>query len=143
MSHLLRRLTRDRSGTAMIEFAFALPVILLIVLGCLEFGRYYWIRNTLELAVEEAARYATLNRNATQADIQTEVRRVLDRMINIRSFNESDVTVTVVATAGSNVTFKTITATMSTNGGNLRFMTNILPVQMLRLEARTRAVVPN
>lgn len=143
MSDLLQRLSRDRSGTSMIEFAFVLPILLLTVLGCIEFGRYYWIRNTLELAVEEAARFATLNKNATEAEIQTKVRSVLTNMVDIQSFNAEDVSVSVVPTTGSNVTFKTIRATLSTNGGKLKFMTGVLPVDMLPLEAQTRAVVPN
>lgn len=143
MRHLLQRLTRDRSGSTMIEFAFALPVLLLMVLGCIEFGRYYWIRNTLELAVEDAARFATLNKNATDTEIQTRVRSVLGNIIKTQTLNAADVTVSVSLTAGSNVTFKTITASLSTNGGKLKFMTGFLPVDLLPLQAQTRAVVPN
>lgn len=143
MRHRLQRLARDRSGTTMIEFAFALPILLLMVLGCIEFGRYYWIRNTLELAVEDAARFATLNKNATDTEIQTRVRSVLGNMIKTQTLNAADVTVSVALTAGNNVTFKTITASLSTNGGQLKFMTGILPVDLLPLQARTRAVVPN
>jgi len=143
MRHRLQRLVRDRSGSAMIEFAFALPILLLMVLGCIEFGRYYWIRNTLELAVEDAARFATLNKNATDTEIQTRVRSVLANVVQIQSFKAADVTVSVSLTAGSNVTFKTITASLSTNGGKFKFMTGILPVDLLPLQARTRAVVPN
>lgn len=143
MLALLQRLARDRSGSPMIEFAFALPILLLMVLGSIEFGRYYWIRNTLELAVEEGARYATLNKNATEAEIQTKVRSALGKIVQIKSFNVADVSVSVVPTAGSNVTFKTIRATLSTNGGKLKSMTGVLPVDLLPLEAQTRAVVPN
>lgn len=143
MRHRLQRLARDRSGTTMIEFAFALPILLLMVLGCIEFGRYYWIRNTLELAVEDAARFATLNKNATDTEIQTRVRSVLGNMIKTQTLNAADVSVSVALTAGSNVTFKTITARLSTNGGKLKFMTGVLPVDLLPLEAQTRAVVPN
>jgi len=141
MLGLLRRSAQDTSGSAMIEAAFVLPVVLLMVLGAIEFGRYYWIRNTFELAVEEAARYATLNKNATDVDIQTKVRSVVGNIV--KSFDATTISVSVVPTPGGNVTYKTIRATLSTNDGKLRFMTGILPIPMLRLEAQTRAVVPN
>ncbi len=127
----------------MIEFAFILPILMLTILGAIEFGRYYWIRNTLELAVEEAGRYATISKNATETEIQTKVRNVIKNLLDPKVLKSESISVSVIPTAGSNVTFKTIKATLSTDGGNLKFMTEVLPVKMLRLEVQTRVVVPN
>jgi Flp pilus assembly protein TadG len=56
--------TRPRdSGSAMVEFALVLPVLLLIIMGIVDFGRAlnYWIDET-HLA-NEAARFAAVGHN--------------------------------------------------------------------------------
>jgi len=45
-------------GSAAIEAAIVLPVLLLAVIGSVEFGRGLWTYHTMLLAVEEAGRYA-------------------------------------------------------------------------------------
>ena len=54
---------RDESGTALVEFAFVLPLLLVLVLGIADFGRAfnYWIDSTHLANV--AARYAAVNKN--------------------------------------------------------------------------------
>jgi Flp pilus assembly protein TadG len=54
---------RDQRGTALVEFAFVLPVLLLLVIGMLHFGKAfnYWTNET-HLA-NEAARFAVVNKN--------------------------------------------------------------------------------
>jgi len=44
-------------GSAAIEAAIVLPVLLLAVIGSVEFGRGLWTYHTMLLAVEEAGRY--------------------------------------------------------------------------------------
>jgi Flp pilus assembly protein TadG len=53
----------DQRGTALVEFAFVLPILLLLVIGMLHFGKAfnYWINET-HLA-NEAARFAVVNKN--------------------------------------------------------------------------------
>jgi Flp pilus assembly protein TadG len=57
------RCFRDERGTALVEFAFVLPILLLLVIGMLHFGKAfnYWTNET-HLA-NEAARFATVNKN--------------------------------------------------------------------------------
>lgn len=57
---------RDR-GTAAIEFAILLPVLLLVVVGTLEWGRYFTVRESVIHAAREGARGATLL-DATRED---------------------------------------------------------------------------
>jgi Flp pilus assembly protein TadG len=45
-------------GSAAIEAAIVLPVLLLAAIGSVEFGRGLWTYHTMLLAVEEAGRYA-------------------------------------------------------------------------------------
>ena len=53
-----RAFARSVSGNAAVETAVVLPVFLLMVFGIMEFGRAYWIWNTVQLAVGDANRYA-------------------------------------------------------------------------------------
>src|SRR5262245_47588887 len=44
-------------GQSLIEFAMVLPILLLLAIGTIEFGRAYYQYNTLSKAVRQAARY--------------------------------------------------------------------------------------
>jgi len=52
---LLRRFARDRSGAALIELAFAVPVLVIILLGCFEATRYVLLHQKLDRAASSTA----------------------------------------------------------------------------------------
>jgi Flp pilus assembly protein TadG len=54
------RLRRDDRGTALIEMAFTLPLLLLISIGIIEFGRAFQTWQILTNAAREGARVAVL-----------------------------------------------------------------------------------
>ncbi|WP_395671091.1 TadE/TadG family type IV pilus assembly protein [Phenylobacterium sp.] len=54
------RLTACRRGSAAVETAFVLPVLLLMLTGAMELGRLGWTQASLEFAVEEGARCAAV-----------------------------------------------------------------------------------
>ena len=56
-----RRPVKNRSGSAAVEMAIVLPLVLLFIIGLTEFGRAIWIKATLDYAVEAAARCAVIN----------------------------------------------------------------------------------
>src|SRR5260221_10279842 len=56
-------------GTAAIEFAFIAPILLTLIFGVVEFGRYLWVRVTIEQGVESAARYGVLQYKEAQEKI--------------------------------------------------------------------------
>jgi hypothetical protein len=56
----LRRLLKARDGVEAIEFAIIFPVLMLFLLGCIEFGRLYWTQSELQFAAEAAARCVTV-----------------------------------------------------------------------------------
>lgn len=58
---LFTRLLRERSGAVAVEFALTVPILLVALLGIIEFGRVLWAQNALHYAVEEAARCATID----------------------------------------------------------------------------------
>jgi Flp pilus assembly protein TadG len=73
-----RRSLDDESGAAIIEFALILPLLMLIVLATLDFGRAlnYWV-DTTHLA-SEGARLAAVDRIPTGTSLQDFIRDQAD-----------------------------------------------------------------
>lgn len=124
----LRAMGREDSGSTSIEFAIASIAVLMCIVGAIEFGRYFYIKNTLDYVVSEAGRYAITNPAATDSAIGAQV----------TSNAPSGVTptVTVTSTVSGIVTYKTITAT-----GTVALASNLLPFVSLSVVSRTRVPV--
>lgn len=58
--------SRDRGASA-VEFALVLPILLLLVLGIIEFGRAYHVQTTLSNAARDGVRVMALQDSATAA----------------------------------------------------------------------------
>jgi Flp pilus assembly protein TadG len=61
----MSRFRRDDRGAAMVEFAIVLPVLLLILLGIIEFGRAYNTQVSIQAAAREGARELALRHTST------------------------------------------------------------------------------
>jgi Flp pilus assembly protein TadG len=61
----LRQLLRERRGSAAIEFAFALPVLIVMIWGMFQIGILFMANAGMQHALGEGARYATLCTNFT------------------------------------------------------------------------------
>lgn len=57
----LRRLARGDSGQALVEFALVAPLMLILLLGMVEFGRAWNTYQTVTDAAREGARIAAVN----------------------------------------------------------------------------------
>jgi Flp pilus assembly protein TadG len=70
---LLRRLRQDTSGVTAVEYAFVLPVFMMMVLGGLWVGLLSYAVSSLNFTVESAARCMSVDANAcaTATDTQT------------------------------------------------------------------------
>lgn len=66
----MRRFRSD-SGAAAVEFALVVPILILLVLGIVEFGRAYNIQNSLSAAAREGVRVMAISQNATAAKTAT------------------------------------------------------------------------
>jgi Flp pilus assembly protein TadG len=55
------RTRRDERGVALVEFALALPLLVLICLGTIDFGRAYATWNSVKNAAREGAAFAQVN----------------------------------------------------------------------------------
>ena len=57
---LLRRLARNRRGTAITEFALTAPLFLMLLLGIVDYCTQMYAQQVLQGAVSQSARAATL-----------------------------------------------------------------------------------
>src|SRR5215471_12529704 len=74
MRRLWAALGADQRGGAVIEFAILAPVLFTILLGIIEMGRMFYVRQALEYATEEAARYYMLNPTTDSGSVTTYLR---------------------------------------------------------------------
>ena len=55
---LASRLAADRSGSASVEMALALPLLLVMIFGAFDVGNYFLAEHVVQKAVRDASRYA-------------------------------------------------------------------------------------
>jgi Flp pilus assembly protein TadG len=77
--NMSRRRATDESGAELIEFALVLPLLLIILLGIIEFGFLFQRYEVVTNAAREGARMAVLpgHLGYTNADIQARVNQYL------------------------------------------------------------------
>ena len=68
MTRRLRSPRQSEAGQALVEFALLLPVILLLVVGMLEFARAWNLHQVMTDAAREGARVLVLNDEASDWD---------------------------------------------------------------------------
>jgi Flp pilus assembly protein TadG len=68
---VLRRFADAREGSTAVETALVLPLLLLLFMGAVEFGRLAWTRAGLNYAVQEAARCASVRPDVCGTPAQT------------------------------------------------------------------------
>lgn len=125
---LLRAIRREDKGSVSIEFAVSSIIVLTCIVGALEFGRYFYIKNKLDYVVSEAGRYAMTNPTASDSAITAEVTNNAPTGIAP--------SVTITSTQDGSVTYKTITAT-----GTVGLASNLFPFVSLGATSRTRVPV--
>ena len=99
----LRR-TRPRAAAAAAELAIILPVLTLVVLGCIDFGRFAYSYIALTNAVRAGAGFGSVNAytTSTYGTWQSQVQQaVVDEMSGVPGFDSSQLTVTASGIAES------------------------------------------
>ncbi|MHB8440125.1 MAG: TadE/TadG family type IV pilus assembly protein [Acidimicrobiales bacterium] len=113
------------NGQALVEFAVILPVLLLVLLAAIDFGRLFFLYIGLNDAAREGAAYGA-NQPADVTGIQTHVKSEL-------GLQPTDTSVTIPAPACSticasqpgNATANTITVSVNETGG-FKFLTPLI-----------------
>ncbi|WP_164205951.1 TadE/TadG family type IV pilus assembly protein [[Micrococcus luteus] ATCC 49442] len=65
----MKRKQKERGAVA-VEMAIVLPLLLLILIGTMEFGRVFNVQNSLTQAAREGARHAAINYNKDALDVE-------------------------------------------------------------------------
>lgn len=109
----------DDRGVAALEFGFVLPVLLLLALGIIDFGRAIWYQATLDYAVEAAARCGAVEIRGTDPTLSC-YSNAGASTANIKNYAVSQAFVLPVSTA--NFTVNT-SATCSTGLSGVKVST--------------------
>jgi Flp pilus assembly protein TadG len=64
----LRRRNDDRKGAVAVEFALIAPILMVILVGLVEVSRLYYMKNLMSIAVRDAARLASMDREGILED---------------------------------------------------------------------------
>jgi hypothetical protein len=88
----LKRLARDRSGSAALEFAYAFPVIVMVVVGLLELSMIMFVSSLMEGGLRDASRFSiTGGVPAGMTREQAIVNIVNDRTLGLLDLTPGDV----------------------------------------------------
>ncbi len=100
----------SQRGTALIEFTLILPMLLVLTVAAVDFGRAFYVKNVAEQAAREGVRLRAVTSTADSALVRTRVADVL-KSANVTLKNlaitgpSADKTVKVVVTAEFNWIF--------------------------------------
>jgi Flp pilus assembly protein TadG len=96
----------EESGVALIEFAFVLPILLVLAMGMLDFGRAFHTKSLLDQAAREGARVAVV----TSPDVD-----IVESRVNavLASGGIVPTSVTVVGPDPANMVTVTVNATFT------------------------------
>ena len=83
----------SQRGTALIEFTLILPMLLVLTVAAVDFGRAFFVKNVVEQAAREGVRLRAVTSTADSALVRTRVMDVLDA---------ANVTLTGLAITGPN-----------------------------------------
>lgn len=113
LRQLLRR-GRGQEGTAAVEFAIILPILLVLTLGALDMGHMYYMDHLITNASREGARYAAKYTGTAAAPTSGQVSSYVKTAsgLNYDAFNLPSLTVTAVSvgTFPTNIVTVTVTA---------------------------------
>src|SRR5688572_5650734 len=105
----MTRNLREQRGATAVEFAFIMPLLILLVLGIAEFGRAFQVQGTLSAAAREGVRLMALQNDpvAARAAVRTAAASldpaVTDAQITIRLVGSAAVTCPTTGAGGTAV----------------------------------------
>ena len=129
----LRRLLRDRTGAAAMEFALLLPVVATSIVGLLQFAWALHCAASVRWALETSARSLLMNPSATAQDVKS---AMAARLTNVADMSNVSIALsTQTANGGARVIHAA-----STYVYNLQIM--FLPAWRLTFNAATDVPAP-
>lgn len=98
---------RSQDGAAALEFAIVLPILIMLVMGIVEFSRAYNAKEALQYAVREGARELAINNVPADAVAVTRARAITldDAKLSVPTPAACPSTVTPTSTATVTATY--------------------------------------
>jgi Flp pilus assembly protein TadG len=125
------RPSKNKRGVAAVEFALVLPLLMLLVLGGLDWGFYFYVTQIVTNAAREGAREGSLEiTNATLA--QTNATNTARNFINLAGLNGG------LATISSTAVGNAIRVNISFPAGSLTGFTQIVMPTAVVAQAEMR-----
>ena len=123
---LIKRSMKASQGAAIIEFAFILPVYLLLIFGIIELGYVLWGVSALEYGASYGARYAFVHPTSSSSTIE-------DFALSTVNFPTNAITYNV-----------TITPSVSADiDGSFSYTFLVLPLNPITINTHIHQVLPN
>lgn len=72
-----RAFCKERSGAALLEFAFLTPILLLLITGIIQFGSLFFLENNMANVARDTARRLAVGDLVTKAEAKTHVQDAL------------------------------------------------------------------
>jgi Flp pilus assembly protein TadG len=104
---------RRRHGNAVLEAALVMPVLLYLVLGAMQFGYYFFIKNTLQGAAREGCRAGIVSGTNGNTDVTTAVAQYLKAaglQTSATTVDTTKFTLKIESPQGTSTTASTLTA---------------------------------
>lgn len=92
MAHRFKIFSRCE-GFALVEFAIILPILLLLILGGMDFGHAYYIEHVITNASREGARYGARYTGAATDPTSSQISTYVTTTLNYNSFNLNNLVV--------------------------------------------------
>ena len=121
-----------KRGATAVEIALLAPALFLMIYGVIETGRALWISNTLQRAAESATRYAVVNSDASDAEIEAQAES------EATGVDAADVDVSISHDATGGVNFVTVVVTF-----DFSVMSGVVPIDDVTLSGRSRVPFNN
>ncbi len=73
-------------GVAAVEFALILPIFLLLIMGIIDFGRYFFVQHTLQFATREGVRLGLVGKTLNDPVTGNPMTRVASIVATIQNY---------------------------------------------------------
>jgi len=87
IAHSQKARPAERRGAVAVEFAIVAPVLLALMFGMIEMGRAFEMKNLLEVAAREGARFASMDREGMLAEGQSANTKLIQDVKNFLASN--------------------------------------------------------
>jgi len=120
---------RGTRGATAVEFALVAPIFLMFVLGIIDLGRLFFVKNLMQYATEQTARYAMVTPTATVAELETYAEDEIAALFSGITFTADTETIDAIQ-------FRTITATYT-----FSYMMPLIALDDALLSAKSRTPI--